>query len=150
MESEPNIVKPESGGPTPVDILSRETERQWPPSVSGVDDSQAQAIELRHPSEQQKYNDPYEEFEVVGCVEENGQILIPLNQLSLVQSNLGESILFSNNNEATQTWTMSKSQQMQPSNFPEQVLALTQAAAKTNGHPEKCTSSVKSRYLCIN
>lgn len=43
--------------------------------------------------------------------------------------------------------TKNLSESMQSIKIPEAVVAFAQAAAKTNGEPEKCMSSVISRYL---
>lgn len=149
MKSEGKLVKPEKEGQDTLDSIIRQAIGKDPfLSFSRAGDNPVQWIQLLHALDQQGSSKVPRSSEVENCTEGIEQSLEPSNGTSshLPEMNgVKENPLQANGNSvkgSTRT-----SEQLQSLKIPEAVVAFAQAAAKANGEPEKCMSSVTSRYF---
>lgn len=146
MVPEQKTVKPEKVGQDPLDNFIKQAIGKEPfLSFSRAGDSPVQWIQLLHALDQQgssKVSNSSKADDGVGGREHS---LEPWNCLSSEITGVKEFVHPIKDAGAPPREKKSTSEQMQTLKIPEAVVAFAQAAAKANGEPEKCMSSVKSR-----
>lgn len=154
MKSEGKLVKPEKESQDTLDSIIRQAIGKDPfLSFPRASDNPVQWIQLLHALDQQGSGNIYKKLNTENCIEGTEQSFELCNAESscLPEMNeLKESEHSLKANGNTVKGAKSTSEKIQSLKIPEAVAAFAQAAAKANGEPEKCMSSVKSRYFSCN
>ncbi|KAG1359599.1 hypothetical protein COCNU_08G010450 [Cocos nucifera] len=142
---EQKTVKPEKVGQDPLDNFIKQAIGKEPfLSFSRAGDSPVQWIQLLHALDQQGSSKLSKSSKADNGVGGTEHSLEPWNCLSSEINGVKEFVHPLKDAGAPPREKKSTSEQMQALKIPEAVVAFAQAAAKANGEPEKCMSSVKA------